>query len=192
MSIAAVSAADKDRTPFRPPPADSFPNHQKIAGLIIAADAYGTKEEAKTAFGKLDPNKHGILPVLAVFQNETDGALRMDSMRVEYVRPDGRHIENIPAEDVPYIRGPKNPRRSASPRPRSPIPGLGGGKKKNPLAAWEIEGRAFANKMIPPRETAHGFFYFNTANHRGASLYITGIREAATGQELFFFEIPLE
>ena len=190
LSIAAAPGADKNQ-PFRPGPAASYPNHQKISGLVIAADAYGTKEEARTAFGKLNPNKHGVLPVLVVMQNDSGKALRLEGMRVEYIRPDRRRIEPVPAEEVPYLRGPKRPNTNPSPYPRNPIPGLGK-KNKNPLAAWEIEGRAFANKMIPPGDSAHGFFYFQTADHRGAEIYVTGIREAATGQELFFIEVPLD
>ena len=59
------------------------------------------------------------------------------------------------------------------------------------LNGWELQGRAFAAKMLPPHQSAHGFFYFNTAHFRASQLYITGIREAATGKELFYYEIPL-
>jgi hypothetical protein len=64
-------------------------------------------------------------------------------------------------------------------------------KKKNPLDAWEIEGRAFAAQMLPPGQSANGFFYFQTGLQRGATIYITGLTEAASGQELLFFELPL-
>jgi hypothetical protein len=65
-------------------------------------------------------------------------------------------------------------------------------KRKNPFDAWEIEGRAFAAKMLPAGESASGFFYFQTGMQRGAKLYLTGIAEADTGRELFYFEVPLE
>ena len=74
---------------------------------------------------------------------------------------------------------------------RYPIPRIGG-KKKNPLDAAEVHGRSFAVEMLPPHDSASGFFYFNTVSYDEAVLYITGIVEAATGQELFYFEIPLE
>jgi hypothetical protein len=44
--------------------------------------------------------------------------------------------------------------------------------------------------MLPPGESANGFFYFQAIHEPGAMLYITGIRNAATGQELFYFEVP--
>jgi hypothetical protein len=64
--------------------------------------------------------------------------------------------------------------------------------KKSPLDVWEIEGRAFTAKMIPPGQTASGFFYFQTGMQRGSTVYLSGLREAASGKELMFFEIPLE
>jgi hypothetical protein len=45
--------------------------------------------------------------------------------------------------------------------------------------------------MLPPGESAHGFLYFQTGHTRAASLYITGITEAQTSQELFYMEVPL-
>jgi hypothetical protein len=65
-------------------------------------------------------------------------------------------------------------------------------KHKNPLSAWEIEGRAFAARMIPPHESANGFFYFQTEHRRGAKIYLTGIKVAATGQDILFFEVGLD
>ena len=46
--------------------------------------------------------------------------------------------------------------------------------------------------MLPAGQTASGFFYFQTGLQRGATLYLSGLAEAGTGQELFYYEIPLE
>lgn len=196
LSIATAFGADKDEG-FRPGAADTFEHQQSVSGLTVAADAYSTEEEAKQAFGKLDPNKYGVLPVLVVMQNNSGEALRLDEMKVSYIRADGREYGAVPADDVPYLRGVQRPQTTPGPRPspipRNPIPGLGGGNRNNnPLAAWEIEGRRFAAEMLPPGDSAYGFFYFDVLLTRGSLLYITGIREASTGQELFYMEIPLE
>ncbi len=180
-----------DNEVFKPGPASSYPNCQTVSRLTIAAHTLRRREEMRAAFGKLDLKRYGILPVLVVMQNDSDQALRLEEMRVEYVRPDRRRLEAIPAEEVKYLDAPKRPDMTPKPYPRS-IPGLGRKPRQSPLAAWEIEGRAFAARMLPPGDRAHGIFYFNTADHRGAILYITGIKEAATGKELFFFEIPLD
>ena len=51
-------------------------------------------------------------------------------------------------------------------------------------ACWALSASA--------RETASGFFYFRTPFREGSTLYLTGLREAQTGKELFYFEILLE
>ena len=187
LSIAAGFLAAKDPPKFVPGPASSYPARQTVDKLTIAAIAYDTEEVAKTAFGKVDPNHYGILPILVVMDYTGEKALYLENMSVRYVAPDGSHIEATPASDVPYVVAPKRPNLGG---PKSPIP-LPRSGKKNPLNGWELQGRAFVAKMLPPRQSAHGFFYFHTAHFRSSQLYITGIREAATGKELFYYEIPL-
>jgi len=55
-----------------------------------------------------------------------------------------------------------------------------------------IGERAFAARMLPPGDSASGFVYFQTGHRNGSRLYLTGLRDAATNTELFYFEIPLE
>ncbi len=191
LSIATGFGADKDQQVFRPVDPEDYPNRQTISKLTIAADAFTTRDETEKAFGKLDPKKYGILPVLVLFKNDSSEALRLDTMKVEYMRPDRRRLQPIPAHEVRFLRGVEKPNPSSVGMPAPPIPGIGR-KKKNPLAADEVEGRSFAAKMLPPNDSAWGFFYFNTTHWDESLLYVTGIVEAATGQELFFYEIPLE
>ena len=98
-------------------------------------------------------------------------------------------MEATPAAEMKYLKGAKQPSNNPSPA----VGGIKLGKNpKNPLAAWEIEGRAFSAKMIPPGQSASGFVYFQTpTSSAAASLYISGLVNAATGNELYYFEIPL-
>jgi hypothetical protein len=64
--------------------------------------------------------------------------------------------------------------------------------KKNPLDAWEIEGRAFAAQMLTPGQSASGFFYIQTTHRGDALIQVSGLYEAASGKELLYFEIPLK
>jgi len=188
LFMAAVAFADKkDETKFAPGPVSSYPNKQTNDKVTLAATAYDSEELAHMAFGKLDPNRYGVLPVLVIIQNDTDQALKLDHVEVEYTGVDNRHVEATPAEEVQTLGGPpKQPSMGNG----SPLPKLM--KHKNPLSAWEIEGRAFAAKMIPPHESANGFFYFQTEQRPGAKFYLTGIKVAATGQDILFFEVPLD
>lgn len=182
-----MSGGAKDQPPFKARPVESYPTRQTIDNVTIAAVPYDSEELIRTAFGKLNPTKYGVLPVLVVIQNDGKQVLRLDDMQVAYQRGDRNRVEATPPQEVPYAIGPRQPPVT----PGSRLPGIGR-KKKNPLHAWEIEGRAFLARMIPGGEAASGFFYFQTAHRPGSSLYLSGIRVASTGKELFYFEIPLE
>jgi hypothetical protein len=188
LSITAGFAADKRTATFHAEPAASYEHHQTNAAVTIGVDPYQTPEKQKTAFGKLDLYQHGVLPVLVVVENAGDQAIRLDKLTVEYIGPAGNHVEATPAGEVRYLRGPDRPPVIPGPT-GSPVPGR---IKKNPLNAWEVEGRAFAAKMLPAAQTASGFFYFQTGLQRGSKIYVSGLSEAGTGKELFYFEIPLE
>ena len=142
-------------------------------------------EKVKVAFGKLDPYQHGVLPVLVVIENASGASIKLDGVRAEYVGPNHDRVYATPARDVRYLQGAERPRAVTGPGAPQVI------RKKNPLDAWEIEGRAFAAQMLPPGQTASGFFYFQTGLQRGATIYLTGMTEAASGKELLFFELPL-
>ena len=64
--------------------------------------------------------------------------------------------------------------------------------KKNPLDEWAIEGRALTAPMLPPGQSASGFFYFQTGMQHTATIYLSGLYEAGTGREIFYFELPLD
>ena len=182
----SAHAADNDKT-FQVGPANSFKQKQTISGVTVAAEAYDTQSQAATAFGKLDPYEYGVLPVLLVIQNDSKQTIKLDRMLAQYITPSREQIEATPASDVPYLKAPKNPSTVL----KSPIPGLGK-PKKSPLLNPVIGERAFAARMLPPGDSASGFVYFQTGHRNGSRLYLTGLRDAATNTELFYFEIPLE
>lgn len=189
-SIAAVQAADKDKEAFKPGPAASYESKQTSNGVTIAAVAYDSPELAKQAFGKMNPYQYGVLPVLVVIQNDSGKTIQLQRMTVEYIDADRNRVESTPARDVPFLAiHPKKPKVIDT-----PIPGVSVSSraKKGPLSGWEIEGRSFTPRMLPPNESANGFFYFQTGHRSGGKLYVTGLQEAPSGKELLYFEIPLQ
>src|SRR2546423_6080022 len=153
MSITAGFGADKKKPRFEPAPASSYPQRQTSDKITVAASVVETDEQAQPAFGKLNPYRYGLLPILVVIQNDSANAIRVDNMKLQYVMPDRSRVENTPAQDVRFLRAPKQPKMTPG-----PVGGIHIGKNKNPLAAWEIEGRAFSAKMVPPGQSASGFF----------------------------------
>src|ERR1022692_585313 len=187
LSICAGVAADKE-TPFKAAPAASYANHQSNAQITIGVDPYVALDKVQLAFGKLQPNQYGILPVLVVIQNDSGKAIGLERLKAEYAGPNHERIEATPARDVRYLKPPQRP--SAIDGPAGRVKVLK--SKKNPLDEWEIEGRALAARMLPPGQSASGFFYFQTALQRGATIYLNGLYEAASGKEIFYFELPLQ
>ena len=191
LSIAVASGGDKETPPFKPGPASSYPFRQTLEKVTVAAAAFRSDADLRTAFGKLNPYSYGILPVLVVIQNDTGKTLALDKLKLELTTPDRDHIEPTPASEVRYLHGPSRPGNVVT---GPPIPGLPPhtSRKKNPLDAWEIEGRAFTPRMLPSNESASGFFYFRAFYRSGSILLVQGLREASSGRELFYFEIPLD
>jgi hypothetical protein len=185
--VTLVADANKDAAKFSPGPASSYPAKQTNDRVTLAVVAYDTEELAHTAFGKLNPNQYGVLPVLVIIQNDTDQALKLEHLDAEYTGIDGRRVEATPADEVQTLGGTERPNIQTT---TNPLPKLH--KHKNPLDVWEIDGRSFAAKLLPPHESAHGFFYFQTTHRPGSKFYLTGIKVASTGQDIFYFEIPFE
>jgi hypothetical protein len=187
VSIAAAAAFAADRPEFKAKPAAGYQHKQTSEKVTIAVQPYTTDDDAKEAFGKVNPWRYGVLPVLVVIQNDSPHALRLDKARFTYDLPDGSKVPATPASDVKYLLGAKKPRQLSG--PIGVVLPKGG---KNPLSGWEIEGRALAAKMIPPGESASGFVYFQTPQASdAASVYVDGLTDAVTSRDLFYFEIPL-
>jgi hypothetical protein len=185
LPLRTALAADKPT--FQVKPVDQYSDKQTNDGVTIAAEVFTTDDQAKTAFGKLNPWSHNILPVLVVLRNDSPNAVRVEKLHFEYELPDHSKVDAIPASDVKYSKGPNRPKMAVG-----PLGGIKVGGSKNPLNIPEIEVRAFSAKMIPPGETASGFVYFETdVTSAGALLYITGLQNASTGKDLYYFEIPL-
>jgi|SRR5208283_627946 len=185
MSITAALAADKQQA-FHAPAAAAMAHRQTVDQVTIGAEAYVAGDKVRAAFGKLMPYDYGVLPVLVVIQNDSRESIRLDRMNAEYVGPHGSRVTATPSGEVRYANAPRRPDLGAAPPMPIPI------KRKNPLDAWEIEGRALAAQMLAPGLTASGFLYFQTQVQNGATIYLSGLTEARTGKELFYFEIPVE
>jgi hypothetical protein len=183
-----ADGGDSDKGKFVVRPVADYPHRQTSEKVTIAAETYETDAQTAEAFGKVNPFRLGVLPVLIVIQNNSPDAIRVDGMKCFYELPDRTRVEATPAQDVKYLHGAKAPGGV-----NKPLGGIAVRRApKNPLAEWEIEGRGFAAKMIPAGESASGFVYFQTQlSSAAASVYISGLANPVTGKELYYFEIPM-
>src|SRR5262245_15715889 len=102
--FAGLPGAEKEPR-FVVSPASSYPTRQTNAEVTVAAVPYTTEEQVRSAFGKLDPNKYGVLPLLVVIRNDGKQALRLDGIKLEYITPARTRIDPTDAKDVPYVSG---------------------------------------------------------------------------------------
>jgi len=161
--------------------------HQKSENVTVGAKPYNSDELVTSAFGKkIDFARYGVVPVLVVIENQRDKPLDLRDMQASLVAADGRHAKAVAPEDLPFlVTTGKHP---STTMPRSPVPLP---KKKNPLNDTEIIVRAFSAKMLPPGDAVSGFFYFEAQAEQGDKLYLNGLRDGRSGQELLYFEFPL-
>jgi hypothetical protein len=191
LSIASTAALGlvllaKETKRFQAGPPSQYA-HQQSEDVTVGAKRFDNEELVNTAFGKkIDFSKYGVVPVLIVIENKRDKALDMRELEASLVASDGRHVSAVAPEDLVFLG-----KQGKHPSPvgvHTPIPLP---KKKNPLNSPEIIERAFAAKMLPPGDSASGFLYFEAEAETGDKLYINGLRDARSGQQLLYFEFPL-
>ena len=194
LSIASITLIlwgaprSDDKQAFQAGKAKDYAN-QTSEQVLVGAKAFDNVDLVAEAFGKkVDLLKYGVLPVLVVVENKRDKSIDLRDMQVSLVATDGRHVDPISPDDVAFLA--KNGRR----RPKGPGEGipLPLPQKKNPLAAPEIAGRAFAAGMLPPGDSVSGFFYFEAESEVGDSLYLSGMKDARSRKEVMYFEFPLK
>ncbi len=191
LAIAAVGAAE---TRWKAQRADAYPSKQQQDGITVAIKSYHSDPQSAEALGKKNPYDFGFLPVLVVITNEGDHVINIENLQVRLVAGRNEGLDAIPGRDL-QTWNPKGNQPRPKPRYVPNVPGLARPKvKKGPLSQDEIVERELNAPIVPPGTTEAGFFYFDVAKKsdplQGASVYISGLRNMNTGQELFYFEIP--
>ncbi len=164
--------------------AADYPN-QTASQITIGAKPFASDAETEPVFGKkADFNKYGILPVLVVIENRRSKTLDLRDLEVTLVGRKGQHVDPLKPDEVAYIALPAQ--RPTTAKLPFPTP-----KKKNPLNVPELTGRAFVSKLVPPGDSASGFFYFEAQAEPGMKLYLNKLREQPSGEEILYFEFPI-
>lgn len=197
LALAATTALSAaDRQPFRAKEASKYPAKQSQGLVTVAVKPYHTAKLMKQAFGKTKPYKYGVLPILVVVTNKGDGVIGLENLKVRYITAERDGLEPVSAADLAYFN-PKGHQPTQKPSYIPGIPGLNKPKvKKGPLAKSEIRTREFSAPVLTPESTVSGFFYYTVGKGGdpvpGAAIYLSGLVDLQSGQELFYFEIPLD
>lgn len=186
-----LAAGEKERLMFQAKPAESYPARDEHEGVIVAVEPFEKAEESKAVFGKNDPGRVGIVPVLLVIANRTDKTLRLDDLKVQFIARTREKVEPIEPDAVMGRMGKKVER--GMPGPPSPIPRI---SVRKDAGALEVLVHAFNMRMVPPNGTASGFLYFDLGEGHewlpGGQLFVNNLRWANSGQELLYFELDMD
>jgi hypothetical protein len=176
--------------------AKTYPAHDahEDEKFSIAADPYDMPDKAAKVF-TINFREEEMVPIHMIFTNDSDDAVSLADMHVKLITKNRVKIEPASTDDV-YRRISKQTRRGDERPIPLPVPV----PRRIPRsisreAQDEVENSQFLAKAVEPRSTQAGFFIFDTQGIdnplAGARLEITGIKRAS-GDELFYFEIPLE
>jgi len=194
----SLCAAAKDEKTFvmpRPTDALTYPAHdssekEKVA---VAADPYDRSDKTQGVF-RIKYRDQNLLPVLLIISNQGGQPIALTNMQVELVT--GKRVKIQPAtEDDILRRIARQPMKGDQPS-ANPLPFPRKVKTSvKPEEREEIRDSRFAAQAVEPHATRAGFLFFDVEGIddplAGAHLYISGLRNSQ-GQELIFFDIPLD
>ena len=197
LIVSVLAFAAKEFVMPKTYPAITYPAHDShpMEKFTIAADPYDLPDKAAIFAEKY--GEHGYMPVLFVFTNDGDQPISLTDLQVQLIT---KHRDKIPAATVDdlYRRFSRVKNRGDEPS-RNPLPiPL---PRKKPDVGVSKQGRdeigtaMFSAKAVAPHESQAGFMFFDVGGISqplaGARIYITGAANN-DGQELMYFEIPME
>jgi hypothetical protein len=161
--------------------------------FTIAADPYDLQEKTAPVFA-VDYLKEGLLPIQVIYSNDADAPASLSRISVTYITRTRTKIQPAAPEDI-YRRISKQIKRGDEPKVVGVPPIF---KKKSrtisEAAQEEVEAMSAKPKAVEPKSTQSGIYIFDVENldHplAGGKLVVSGVRR--DGQELFYFEIPME
>jgi hypothetical protein len=175
-------------------PARTYPAHDDhtTEKVVVAVDPYDLEDKA--SIFSVNFRNYGYLPVFFVVTNDGDEPISLVGMKAELNTKNRSRL--YPASTDDLVRRLSHPSRNDR-QPTLPIP-LPRKEVKGAVSrkTWdEIERAQFGAKAVEPHSTARGFLFFDISDISnplpGANFYLMGLHDAK-GNELMYFEVPLE
>ncbi len=172
-------------------PAKTYPAHDEhsVESVTLGLDPYDLPDKA--SIFSVHYSDVGLMPIFVVITNDGDQTVALSGMKAELVTVNRTKIP--PASEDDIYRRIARPTGTISPNPL-PWPKKAKGSISKD-AMEEIQNTQFAAKAVEPHGTQSGFIFFDVSDISnplaGAHFYLTGVRNAK-GNELMYFEVPLE
>ena len=199
LLVCFTAANAFDYNPPEIPPAGhaaKFPQHEthKDEGVTVAVDPYGPEKDSVFHVKFAD---HRVLPVRLIISNDSDQPLSLAEARIQFTTSRKAKGEPLTKEDIERAVGRSvEPQDASSTRIPLPIPIPRGKPKRLPKGTEEeLDSLMFKAQAVEPHNTQAGFLFFDVSGVQqslvGSRILFTGIRNGK-GQELFYFDIPLQ
>jgi hypothetical protein len=190
--VPLLCLAAKEFAMPEPHPANTYPAHDQhpMEAVAVALDPYDLADKARIF--SVPYSEIGFLPVFVVVTNDGDQPVQLVGMKAQLVTSDRAKLSPAAENDIArrLARPSANTNRYPLPFPTKKVKG---GLSKQ--AIEEIQNAQFVAKAVEPHRTQAGFLFFDVSGISvplaGAHFYLTGVRDAK-GNELMYFEIPLE
>jgi hypothetical protein len=172
-------------------PAKTYPAHDEHSGesVTLGLDPYDLPDKA--SIFSVHYSDVGLMPIFVVITNDGDQTVALSGMKAELVTVNRTKIPPATQDDI--YRRISRPTGTISPNPL-PWPKKAKGSISKD-AMDEIQNTQFAAKAVEPHGTQSGFMFFDVSDVAnplaGAHFYLTRVRDAK-GNELMYFEVPLE
>jgi hypothetical protein len=193
LSLGLLCLAAKQFVMPSAKPAKTYPAHDEHATekVTAAADPYNSPEKASIFIAHYA--EEGFLPIFLVITNDGDDAISLSSMRAQFVTTS--HAKLAPSSTDDIYRRLSHPSSNGGRTYPLPFPSK---KVKGTVSKEtqdEITNSQFNAKAVEPHSTQAGFLFFDVSGISdplpGASLFLTGVKDAK-GNELLYFEVPMQ
>jgi hypothetical protein len=160
--------------------------------VAIAAEPFDTVEKCKVFH--VDYLKYRFLPIRIIVTNNGDHPISLRDARIFFVSAGGDRVPAADPEDVERRVRPRDSRGVAI--PVGPIKVHTKGSASDEKIEADFDHFEYAALAVEPHTTRAGFLFYDmqglgdTPLH-GGKLVLRELRDAS-GNELFFFEIPFE
>lgn len=189
----ALCHASKEFSMPAAQPAKTYParDEHPMEKVTVAVDPYDMADKA--SIFSVHYSEHGFLPLFVVVTNDGDQPVSLGDMKAELITVDRSKISPATPDDI--YRRLSHPSANAGRTLPIPLPTKKVKGTVSKQAQDEIERAQFGARAVEPHSTQSGFMFFDVSGIStplaGAHFYLTGVTDAK-GNELMYFEVPLE
>lgn len=196
LAPSAGAAKKREAPPVRP--ANQYPAFDTHAPEKVTVAADPCDDPKKCPFFRLPYLQHGFLPVRVIITNDSDRALSLDEVRIQFISADHDKIPAALPEDLQrrlfstrQVAGRKVP----LPAPLPPI--TLHDKPVDKQIADDDADFGFQGTVVNAHATLAGYLFYDVRELddpaiKGAELYVKEIRTLDGKQQMFAFQVPFD